>query len=206
MSLVHIHVPKTGGTSLAAYIEAEGLGRTVGHTPARDVVRQPGEELIGVVRDPWSWYVSWWRHCTRCGPDKIARLRKMGAGGTAFGSIMHAQMHGGVYQDAIIVDIPPWRGESMWSHVMRYYLCDDAGDLLVDHLIILDSQYRFYSLAQGLGRVVGKHVSIPRCNTAKPTVCGYWYSAVASRIVEIEDVPQWDLWRAPYGDPQQGKT
>ena len=62
-SIAHVHMPKTGGLSLAAALREHG-GRLVGAVHSRAVDHKLGRrDVIGTIRDPWSWYVSLYLHC-----------------------------------------------------------------------------------------------------------------------------------------------
>lgn len=72
---VYCHMPKTGGTWMTNYLqqEHEGVRALSGHSAASelDPAVYEGKTLFGTVRDPWSWYLSWYNHATR---NKGARL------------------------------------------------------------------------------------------------------------------------------------
>jgi len=68
--LLYLHLPHTGGTSVAAALEAAGLGEHVGHRGVRPHLplrELPSEWLAGrhvwtTIRDPWSWLLTFYHH------------------------------------------------------------------------------------------------------------------------------------------------
>ena len=74
---IHLHLPKTGGTWAAYLLYATLGGDRIGYThdPAwRALGHLDGREAFGLVRDPWSWYVSVYVHAANTsGLDRLAR-------------------------------------------------------------------------------------------------------------------------------------
>jgi len=90
---VYIHMPKTGGSWIAKLIKNDLGGTDVGghHGHASWDQLRPHEardkELWGTIRDPWSWYHSWWRHGMRTGlKDAMAVY---GGGSTEFKDVLY---------------------------------------------------------------------------------------------------------------------
>lgn len=87
--LVYIHMPKTGGTWVAnvllKLLQAKQVGD--GHGPS-----MPGEGRVvfGTVRDPWTWYVSWWLHALRANPDTACQW---GNGSPAFSHVLQGVLY-----------------------------------------------------------------------------------------------------------------
>ncbi len=61
---VFVHVHRTGGQFASAWLRAHLDVTEVGyHAPLRDrPAALAGRPVIGFVRDPWDWYVSWYRY------------------------------------------------------------------------------------------------------------------------------------------------
>lgn len=64
---IYIHMPKTGGVWMSSYLMASHDGRPIGshgHLPASMLKDHEveGRLLWGTIRDPWSWYLSWYSH------------------------------------------------------------------------------------------------------------------------------------------------
>jgi hypothetical protein len=77
--LLYLHVPKTGGHWTLAAMEAAGIvlqheggtrHATLEHVSPRD------RFTFGFVREPLSWYASWWRHCQVIDPTWRERGRQ----------------------------------------------------------------------------------------------------------------------------------
>lgn len=60
-------MPKTGGTWLRHYMIQHKTHQKHGHSHADRVLQRAGEDvrLFGTIRDPWTWYASWYHHCKR---------------------------------------------------------------------------------------------------------------------------------------------
>lgn len=59
-------MPKNGGTFLRDLVQKHGNKDKFGHLPARKIIQKvPGVNLYGTIRDPWTWYASWYAHCTK---------------------------------------------------------------------------------------------------------------------------------------------
>lgn len=83
-TMLQVHMPKTGGTSLRAMLEARDTGRRKdqrgGHTPAfrmRDLMI--GRVVLGTVRPAPQWYVSLYTHAAN-GPAPNLEALDMWAG------------------------------------------------------------------------------------------------------------------------------
>lgn len=89
---IYCHMPKTGGAWLTSYLSRIHEARDTpghGHNPAKDVPKRflQGRTLFGTIRDPWSWYTSWWMHAKSVPLDKTALIR-YGAGSDAFRAVL----------------------------------------------------------------------------------------------------------------------
>ena len=85
---IYIHMPKCGGNWITDCLQREIDGRRIGthgHAPARYLKNHEvkGKTLWGTIRDPWSWYVSWWAHAMRADHTK-KDLAIYGGGSTEF--------------------------------------------------------------------------------------------------------------------------
>jgi hypothetical protein len=91
---IFCHMPKTGGTTVSNYLKGFLAGRDRwpllhGHSPARDIPAhsRKGKTLFGTIRDPWSWYASWWMHAVRDHSYRAA-LKEYGKGSYEFASVL----------------------------------------------------------------------------------------------------------------------
>jgi len=61
--LIYVHIPKCAGTFISAMLRMNSLGEFVGgrglHVPIRKV-NNISVPVLASIRNPWSWYVSWW--------------------------------------------------------------------------------------------------------------------------------------------------
>lgn len=62
----YAHMPKTGGSWLSGYLKKVRKMKYAGrlHQPLRELSPRHWKNAIrfGTIRDPWSWYRSWWQH------------------------------------------------------------------------------------------------------------------------------------------------
>jgi len=99
--LLHIHMPKTGGLWVGRVLLAAGGTKVAGlrrhdpHNAVPDEVRE-GRLVFGTIRDPWSWYLSFWRHL-RVGRDGQMLLRQLGRGDQNFGPFLRGATDPGVW-------------------------------------------------------------------------------------------------------------
>lgn len=83
-----VRAPKTGGTWTERVLRAHGAKTRVKgtHDPYLDTADHPAAQGLtpfGTIRDPWSWYLSWWAHCVRAGPWRPFGLRPREEGGSS---------------------------------------------------------------------------------------------------------------------------
>jgi hypothetical protein len=89
---IYIHMPKTGGSWVTQLLKTELGGTQVGvhHGHASFDQLKPHEgrdkSFWGTIRDPWSWYHSWWRHAMKNGYEK--ELATYGGGTTEFKHVL----------------------------------------------------------------------------------------------------------------------
>jgi len=178
--LLYVHMPKTGGLWVAKVLEAVGgskIPKIHRHCFAGDVPASwtEGRLMFGTVRDPWSWYVSLWRHLS-VGRDGQMLLRHLGSGDQSFEAFLR-----GATDPAVWCQTPnrytqgswdwPVGGDGLWSETFRsiYGHTQPIPELLIDTA----------QLTAGLIELLGTDVSrVPLQNTA------------ASRS------------RVPFGDPR----
>ena len=129
-------MPKTGGSWVEHYLIHE-LGGTIypdlpGHAPALQIPEhvRKGKILFGTVRDPLSWYVSWYVHALSS-PQSQKRLLVFGAGNTDFESVLRGALFPRYDRcpdsPGVIWEVPPvarriylGRSESLYTWAFRY--------------------------------------------------------------------------------------
>jgi hypothetical protein len=89
---VYIHMPKTGGMWVAAVLRDQGAQKIPGlqrHAPLRRVPASilEGRQSVGTIRDPWSWYTSFWQHLG-AGVDGPQLRRALGDGDESFSAVL----------------------------------------------------------------------------------------------------------------------
>jgi len=93
-----VHAPKTGGTYCKRVLrhvcgDYQQVGG--GHDPYPSVPEQwrGDRSVVGSVRDPWSWYASWYFHTVN-GQDSLRRaLRVYGGGALGFREVLWGATH-----------------------------------------------------------------------------------------------------------------
>ena len=98
---IFVHLPKTGGTTTTRIL-ARHDGGTVhlrgrgGHDPGWMVRPDElaGRTLIGNVRDPWSWYCSWYQHSRIAGDAAVNDLRTWGGGSIEWRDVLRGVTRG----------------------------------------------------------------------------------------------------------------
>jgi hypothetical protein len=87
------HVPKTAGTYTRARLLSSGLASEVvwnarkSHAPLAELPPAwlEGRRVVANIRDPWSWYVSWFHHHTRTDGTHHGQLEdRVGRGPVSF--------------------------------------------------------------------------------------------------------------------------
>ena len=90
---VYVHIPKTGGTTIEHIfgLGKVAMGSIVGHITLKDIknLMDGYEEHISftTVRNPWSWYVSWYFYLQQRGgrdPDFIPEFENIEKKGNTF--------------------------------------------------------------------------------------------------------------------------
>lgn len=87
-----IHMPKTGGSWVTKYLKEEHGGINIGghgHQPLCTLKKHLIKDKLiwGTIRDPWSWYLSWWAHGMQARHYQ-ERLAVYGGGSTAFRDVL----------------------------------------------------------------------------------------------------------------------
>jgi hypothetical protein len=149
-------MPKTGGSWVEHYL-IHALGGTIyphlpGHAPAAQLPAhvRARKTLFGTVRDPLSWYVSWYTHAFH-NPAHRERLRVFGSGEEDFESVMRGALYPRLDRcpdsPGVIWEVPVagrrvflGRGESLYTWAFRYIYGE------VPHFI------RMENLAESLGK------------------------------------------------------
>lgn len=163
-------MPKTGGTFIRNFLLTRGLKTTIGHTPAEKVdAREPGKyRYFGSVRDPWTWYTSWYHHCKRSN-QATSRLDLYG---DDFDSIVHGVMAKKVKdKDFAIVtcskDLDAWLA---WDGGLYSFWFDYMyGDVVKD---FVDTAQLYEGLSEVTGLPVDPHEFPPR-NQSKGMLDSY---------------------------------
>jgi hypothetical protein len=172
--LLYVHMPKTGGLWVAKVLEAVGgskVPKLHRHCFAGDVPESwtEGRLMFGTIRDPWSWYVSLWRHLS-VGRDGQMLLRHLGGGNQSFEAFLR-----GATDPAVWCQTPnrytqawwdwPVGGDGLWSETFRSIYGHQA---IYEHEgcipeVLIDTA----QLTEGLTELLGTDVSrVPRQNTA----------------------------------------
>lgn len=83
--------PKCGTSFVARWLRGEGLAETLGHTHVGASVRPPpdGILLLGTMRDPHSWYLSWLQNIVGSGFSDERLLELVRGRGTMAPSLFH---------------------------------------------------------------------------------------------------------------------
>lgn len=91
---IYLHMPKTGGMWVSNILLSNGGYKIKGsglhrHSPISKLSEEQlqGKMVFGTLRDPWSWYVSLWRHL-QIGADGRALLDYIGRGKQDFSSFL----------------------------------------------------------------------------------------------------------------------
>jgi hypothetical protein len=201
---VYGHMPKTGGTWLSQAMRPHGRDRLpMGHAPVRDVWEEhKGSRLLaGTVRDPWSWYASWYEHAKHNDPYCTV-LSEWGGGSVEWADVLWGVTHGRVPRKGQRAGAI-WRAEGsdpsmlehmgLWSWAVRWFYGDAAGRLSVDHL--LDNP----GLVEGIKVLEGVDLSSAERTNHRETRSGAKY-AFAKRK-DYWSNPEWVEWvRAADGE------
>jgi hypothetical protein len=126
---IYIHMPKTGGSWVTELLTRELGGTKLGiHHGHASFDRLRGHELKGntlwgTIRDPWSWYHSWWRHAMKAGQEDA--LLVYGGGSTKFEDVLQGMLSkdpGRCPEQCAVIWSLPKEKESRWE-----FLKEDGG-------------------------------------------------------------------------------
>lgn len=189
------HMPKCGGTFVQRYLLTDFCGVRVGkgHDPAwyADRLGIAAPRWFGVIRDPWTWYPSLYRHAGAMLDDRGGGWTKAhvaAGGGDGFKSWLRSVLDR-VFDPPIGIwptdpEYPPPDGsEGLWSWLARYIYQDrDRARWMVRDLVDVSRVYE--GLRELTGRVVDpvKHPVHNAANSRErrqetPSVTDYrgWY-------------------------------
>jgi len=208
---LYIHMPKTGGTwidrVMQVTLQARQTGR--GHWPLKDFPPEMVEErfILGTVRDPWSWYASWWQHGMNEKADR-ENLEVYGQGSTEFRDVLWGATHAGQLpqlptQMGVLWSLYPHHptrfrrqplfadsGLGAWSWIV-YEMYGDTEEKRFDVDALIDMQ----QLKEGAAKVLQVEIG-PRFEEHKNTRLQRPDTAVANpRDLYDEEMVQW-VWDA----------
>lgn len=146
------HMPKCGGTFLLQYMQRENLGVIdvgTGHDPAwySDRLGLSDKRHIGVIRDPWSWYASLFRHAKNEASEQIRTWFRSHAPDMTFGTWLKSVLSRGIYPPIGIWETDPScplpdGTVGLWSWLVRYMYQDPStGRWLVRDLLDTGRMY-----------------------------------------------------------------
>jgi len=168
--LVYVHIPKTGGTQTREILRARG-GRKegAGHDSIRVVPYALRRDSLCVasLRDPWTWYASWYEHARRLGDEGVRLLRQWSDTPGDFESVLYGVTHP--------EDLPtaPKRPGVIFTHdgsyprataphglftwLWGYFCCERDGTEIVD--VVIDTAQINEGWASILGEPVEGHAN-----------------------------------------------
>jgi hypothetical protein len=99
-NLVHVHMPKTGGTFVYKTMMAQTPKQKVpvlvhGHCFLSDIDSKElkGDLVFGTIRNPWNWYASWYEHAMSIHNPERKLISKIGRGSTEFKNFLYGATH-----------------------------------------------------------------------------------------------------------------
>jgi|GEM_PF-3193672 hypothetical protein len=172
--IVYVHVPKTGGTRTDAILRAVGARKEgAGHDSIRVVpyaIRRTST-CVATLRDPWSWYASWYEHAMTLGDEGRRKLREWGRGSTEWRDVMYGVTHPedqprhhkcpGVLwtQNGSISRVTAPHGVYTWA--VRYFLQERDGSWATDKVV--DTA----QLGAGWSAILGAEIDDTKANERK---------------------------------------
>ncbi len=169
--LVYVHIPKTGGTQTREILRAHG-GRKEGkgHDSIRVVpyALRRDSLCVATLRDPWTWYASWYEHARRLGDEGLRLLSQWSDTPEDFESVLYGVTHplnlpaapkrpGVVFvHDETFPRSTAPHGLLTW--LWGYFCCERDGTEAVD--VVIDTA----SLTDGWSQVLGTKVNNGRAN------------------------------------------
>jgi hypothetical protein len=101
--LLKAHMPKTGGSWLRYHLIDQLGGSSLArqpwalpdHAPIADVPAEirRGRVAFGTIRDPWSWYLSWYNQASKSGLS-AHNVSQFGLGDSSFKEVLYGATHG----------------------------------------------------------------------------------------------------------------
>lgn len=195
--LIYVHLPKCGGTWVGWYLQNECRFAQIqkGHDPLSCVPleEREGRLVVGSLRDPWSWYRSWYLHARkRVGWTEA--LKVYGDGTTTYPEVIYGVTHPTRERcpeaPSVLVDYQHEReaflasGRGLYSWYARYMF-----GWPYEVKAIIDLKSLTPGLEQVLKRKVDRDVHPPRNITARnPPLTRYEKS-------REEELNQW-IWEA----------
>jgi hypothetical protein len=161
---IFLHMPKTGGTWVSNYLRECHGGQLLpghGHQPACIIPRHvmEGRSLFGTIRDPWSWYTSWYRHALSSGAMR-KKLRIYGGGSIEFKDVMEGVLEPKSHRCPEDVGVI-WTTESPTAS-RRMFLGGPGGLYTWAFFYIFGIQppilIDMYQLHEGLGELLGVEI------------------------------------------------
>lgn len=155
-----VHVPKTGGMwttdILLRFAGGEKNGDSMYHRPKLDLPHGNGRLSLSNVRDPWSWYASWYLHCR---DRKEPWLQEYGRGSTTFKDVLFGLTHpdkvrprklGGYWPETYFDEVDIWKARNLGFCTYAFdYMWGGAVDIAVP----LDR------LQEGMSKLLDKDLS-----------------------------------------------
>ena len=100
--LLQVHMPKTGGTWMRFHLIDQLGGSSlmrppwslIDHAPISDVPAEfrRGRVALGTIRDPWSWYLSWYNQASKVAHAK-GNIAQFGLGDPSFKAVLYGATH-----------------------------------------------------------------------------------------------------------------
>lgn len=146
-------MPKTGGTWLSQAMRPHGRDRLpMGHAPLSAAWPEHiGSRLLaGTVRDPWSWYASWYEHAKHNDPY-CTILSEWGGGSVEWADVLYGVTHGrvphkaqrsGAIWRAEGADISGLSSGGLWSWALLWFYGDQqklTADMLLDNAGLVEA-------------------------------------------------------------------
>lgn len=159
-------MPKTGGTWLRHYLLDNGKKHRFGHnTAARIEATEPKRyRYYGTIRDPWSWYSSWFFHCKRVKGHHA--YMKQYYGGDSFSTVLPNLMEKTCKKEMFPL-LTAYEEPDKWlafeGGLYSYWFKEFYGDLVVK---CIDTA-QLYEGVEELFEVPVDRVKYPPINTGK---------------------------------------
>ena len=189
---VHFHMPKTGSTWLASVLADDPDWRDGDrHRPASEIAdRFTGRERVAMIRNPWDWYASWWRHCMQA---HQVELGVYGVGSVEFRDVLEGIYIGqwappepGIIAHGVMGQAEWCADENkpgLYTLFVRHFLQYPQGGWCVD--VLLD-QVQSYEAAEALvGHPVDRE-RFPPVQTSEFTEAVEWDAEMVEWVREMD--------------------